>query len=638
MSSPPAIPGRRHALGALGTLALAACGGGDSTSPGASPLLAGLSVSSGSLSPAFSGTTVNYTLSVANTVAMLAFTPTAVDGGARITVGGTAVASGGTSPAFPVVVGVNTFTVTVISADGTATRTYAIIVTRASGTVSADASLSALTLSSGTLSPAFAPVITHYAVAVGNSVGVIVVSPIATSGAASITVDGTAVPSGSPSNALTLNVGVNLITVVVTAQDGVTTSTYTVAVTRAASSVSSDATLAGLQLSAGALAPGFSSGMLQYAAEVGNNVLAVGVTATTTNAFASLTLNGTRITSGVASLGVPVAVGSNVLTLRITAQDGTTTVTYTVVVTRDAAQVSTVATLSALALSAGGLTPAFVAATANYTATVPNGTAAITVTATTTSNAATLKVNGQAVQSGSASAPISLVTGSNTLSLVVTAQDGFASQTYTVVVTRPVAGTCSVTAVETDGPFPLYAILSNTAIVRSDIREGRTGVPLTLALTLLDSGANCAALSGAAVYLWQCDKDGLYSGYSTASNPGQAALTFLRGIQVSDGAGRVFFTTVFPGWYAGRITHLHVQVYLNDNLAVTATATTQLAFPQAVTTAVYGTALYTRGQNTSVADFAGDPVFSDGTATEMVAISGDVVDGYAATLTVVIAR
>ena len=81
-----------------------------------------------------------------------------------------------------------------------------------------------------------------------------------------------------------------------------------------------------------------------------------------------------------------------------------------------------------------------------------------------------------------------------------------------------------------------------------------------------------------------------------------------------------------------------MQVYLNDNLAVTATATTQLAFPQAVTTAVYGTALYTRGQNTSVADFAGDPVFSDGTATEMVAISGDVVDGYAATLTVVIAR
>jgi hypothetical protein len=81
-----------------------------------------------------------------------------------------------------------------------------------------------------------------------------------------------------------------------------------------------------------------------------------------------------------------------------------------------------------------------------------------------------------------------------------------------------------------------------------------------------------------------------------------------------------------------------VQVYLNDNLTVTATATTQLAFPQAVTTAVYNTALYTKGQNTSVADFADDTVFSDGTATEMVAISGDPVTGYAATLTIVIAQ
>jgi protocatechuate 3,4-dioxygenase beta subunit len=570
-------------------------------------------------------------------VTSLAFTPTSVDSGASITVGGNAVASGGTSPSFPVVVGINTFTVTVISADGTATRTYAVIVTRANGSVSADASLSALTISTGTLSPAFAPAITNYAVAVDNSVGVIVVTPIATSGAATITVNAIEVPSGSASNALTLNVGVNILTLVVTAQDGVTMFTYTVAVTRAPASVSSDATLSGLQLSAGSLSPGFSSGTLQYTAEVNNTVVAVGVTATTTNAFASLTLNGVRITSGVASLAMPVAVGGNALTVVVTAQDGSTTVTYTVIVTRDAAQVSTVATLSDLALSVGGLTPAFVAATGSYITTVPNSVAAISVTATTTSSAATLKVNGQAVVSGSASPQIGLVPGSNTLSIVVTAQDGFATQTYTVVVTRSVAGTCVLTATETDGPFPLYVILTNTTIVRSDIRESKTGVPLTLTLTLLDSGANCAALSGAAVSLWQCDKDGLYSGYNTVSNAGQTGLTYLRGIQVSNGAGQVSFTTIFPGWYAGRITHLHVQVYLNDNLTVTATATTQLAFPQAVTTAVYNTALYTKGQNTSVADFADDTVFSDGTATEMVAISGDPVAGYAATLTVVIA-
>lgn len=149
--------------------------------------------------------------------------------------------------------------------------------------------------------------------------------------------------------------------------------------------------------------------------------------------------------------------------------------------------------------------------------------------------------------------------------------------------------------------------------------------------------AGCAPVSGAAVYIWHCDKDGLYSGYNATNKAGQTGLTYLRGIQVTDANGAVSFTTIYPGWYAGRITHIHVQVYLNNNLAVTATATTQLAFPQSVTQAVYNTALYTKGQNTSVASFAADNVFSDGTSTEMVAISGDASSGYLAGLTVVIA-
>jgi protocatechuate 3,4-dioxygenase beta subunit len=161
---------------------------------------------------------------------------------------------------------------------------------------------------------------------------------------------------------------------------------------------------------------------------------------------------------------------------------------------------------------------------------------------------------------------------------------------------------------------------------------------LTLTLTLQDVNNSCVPITNAAVYIWHCDKDGSYSGYSSPQNGSQAGKTFLRGIQETDSNGQVVFTTIYPGWYAGRITHIHAQVYLNDNLAVTATATTQFAFPPAVTTAVYDSALYSaHGQNTSVSSFAADGIFSDGTSRQLLDIIGDATSGYSASLTLGIA-
>jgi protocatechuate 3,4-dioxygenase beta subunit len=197
------------------------------------------------------------------------------------------------------------------------------------------------------------------------------------------------------------------------------------------------------------------------------------------------------------------------------------------------------------------------------------------------------------------------------------------------------AGSCTLIPTETEGPYPLLAILGNSAMVRRDITEGKTGVPLTLVLNLRNAGSTCAPISNAAVYVWHCDKDGGYSGYSSNANGNHQGETFLRGIQVSDSAGRVTFTTIFPGWYAGRITHIHFQVYLNDNLRVTATATSQLGFPQSVTEAVYASSLYsTRGQNSSVRSFAADNVFGDGTEYQIASVTGDVNSGFVATLDV----
>lgn len=301
---------------------------------------------------------------------------------------------------------------------------------------------------------------------------------------------------------------------------------------------------------------------------------------------------------------------------------------------------STDATLSGLTLSSGTLSPTFASGTTSYTVSVANTVTSITITPTVNTSGATVKVAGTTVASGSASTSQALSVGANAISLVVTAADGSTTETYTVTATRAAAtaGTCTLTATETDGPYPLYAILSNSVLTRSDITEGKTGVPLTLTLTLLDLSNGCTPISGAGIYIWHCDKDGVYSGYATSTNAGSTSTTFLRGVQVTDSNGQLTFTTIYPGWYAGRITHIHAQVYLNDSLVEgSAVATTQLAFPVDITTAVYNSSLYTKGQNTSVTSFSADNVFSDGTSTEMLSLSGDTTSGYTATMTISIA-
>jgi hypothetical protein len=96
-----------------------------------------------------------------------------------------------------------------------------------------NANLSNLVLSGGTLNPAFASGTTSYTADVANSVASITVTPTASDTNATVRVNGTIVASGSASGAINLNVGANTITIGVTAQDGVTTRTYTVTVTRA---------------------------------------------------------------------------------------------------------------------------------------------------------------------------------------------------------------------------------------------------------------------------------------------------------------------------------------------------------------------------------------------------------------------
>jgi protocatechuate 3,4-dioxygenase beta subunit len=199
------------------------------------------------------------------------------------------------------------------------------------------------------------------------------------------------------------------------------------------------------------------------------------------------------------------------------------------------------------------------------------------------------------------------------------------------------ASTCALVPSETEGPYPLASVLSDPAIIRRDITEGRPGVPLTLILKLVNINQSCAPVPDRAVYIWQTDKDGVYSGYN---QPGANAIgqKFMRGVQKSDRSGQAIFQTIYPGWYSGRITHIHFRVYLADSPSGGASVTSQIAFPPEVTTAVYASPLYlSKGQNTSVASFAADNVFRDGTSLQLAKLSGSPSTGYVATLIVGIA-
>ncbi|MDQ1069380.1 intradiol ring-cleavage dioxygenase [Streptomyces canus] len=151
-------------------------------------------------------------------------------------------------------------------------------------------------------------------------------------------------------------------------------------------------------------------------------------------------------------------------------------------------------------------------------------------------------------------------------------QSAFADTTDTTEATATASATSTGACMTlmssvTEGPYYL-----DGALVRKDITEGKSGVPLALRLTVVDAIDGCTPVKGAAVEIWHCDAWGYYSGYTTA-NPGGSAPaesedgstandnTYLRGYQIANANGVVKFETIFPGWYIPRTCHIHVKVH-----------------------------------------------------------------------------
>ncbi|MEA2531690.1 MAG: hypothetical protein QOG89_3334 [Thermomicrobiales bacterium] len=221
-----------------------------------------------------------------------------------------------------------------------------------------------------------------------------------------------------------------------------------------------------------------------------------------------------------------------------------------------------------------------------------------------------------------------------------------------------VATECVLTPDLTEGPYYVEGQL-----IRSDITEGKPGVPLGLRIAVQDITA-CAPLANAAVELWHCDAQGYYSGI-IGENPGgggtttgeeNAATTFLRGIQLTDADGMVEFATIYPGWYTSRTVHIHMKVHVEGaagdavgdaDAAATpeggetyqgghTSHTGQLFFDDAISEEVFATEAYARSSENGKITNDEDNIFGEHGDEPgfLVALTGSAAAGFAGTITV----
>lgn len=197
------------------------------------------------------------------------------------------------------------------------------------------------------------------------------------------------------------------------------------------------------------------------------------------------------------------------------------------------------------------------------------------------------------------------------------------------------AATIALAPELTEGPYYL-----DLDLVRSDVVEDRVGAKFALGLRIVEASTG-KAIQGAAVDIWHCDANGVYSGFQSASTgangggaPGQSSgatddSTFLRGTQLSDATGLVSFATIYPGWYTGRTVHIHVKVHVGGSVIHVG----QLFFDDSFTDAVY--AANEPYSSRAVRDLRndGDGIFQQGGASSVLVVTKSG-DAYAAELAV----
>jgi hypothetical protein len=177
-------------------------------------------------------------------------------------------------------------------------------------------------------------------------------------------------------------------------------------------------------------------------------------------------------------------------------------------------------------------------------------------------------------------------------------------------------GGCVLIPSETPGPFPLD-LTDNNFYFRQDITEGYPGTPMVQRLRILGL-ENCLPMPNVRVNLWCCDALGRYSGYGD-----QEGTTYMRGYQITDDNGEVEFHSIFPGWYPGRVVHMHFQVHVSTCYS----AVSQYTWPHdtAVAIANDDPELYPEGPDPLTPET--DGAFADGYENQLATLEWDKAAG-----------
>lgn len=373
--------------------------------------------------------TENYVTSVSASATSVTLTATAADPYSSLYLPNNTIVASGVERSIPLTGASTVITLQVVAEDRATTRTISI---RVNKNGSSNAWLSTLTLNPNVaLTPSSGTANYNYTASVGSTIGSIKLIPTAADATATIRVNSVVVASGVQSQAITLATGANVINTVVTAQDGTTTKTYKLTVTRG---LSNNAGVS-IAVAGGTLVTVAGTSNLNYATSVSTSATSVIFTPTAAEPNAVIRVNGTVKPSG-SPVSVALSGATTTINILATAEDGVTTRTVSLKVNKTG---SSNAWLSAITLTNASITQVSTGSgDYNYTATVGSSTTITRLVPTASDASATIRVNGVVVVSGANSSVIPLSTGmDNVITTVVTAEDGVTTKTYTVTVMRP---------------------------------------------------------------------------------------------------------------------------------------------------------------------------------------------------------
>lgn len=368
--------------------------------------LTSLYMSNGVLNPLFSSNTLKYSATFASTILSTLITPTLIDSTASIKINGVTV-SNGSHRLVQLVTGTNTVNIAVTASDGVTKKSYTLTLFRQP---SADVSTTALQISPGILKPTAKT--DSLMATVAGSISSISVLATATNAGATVKVNGVVTAQNTYSAPVELHLGVNVIPVVITAQDGFTQRKLTITIIRG--SASTAVTL--IKISPGKL---LRIGTLDsWTAAVGATTTSVRVIAAASNAGATFKVNGVVTAQNTYSAALPLSIGVNTILVELTAEDCVTKRTLTLTVVRGSANTG----VSALKITPGTLKRD--SASNYWNAALSASVTSLRVLAATSDANAKIKINGVAVASNTYSEPVPVHTGVNYIPVEITAQDG----------------------------------------------------------------------------------------------------------------------------------------------------------------------------------------------------------------------